>query len=1139
MIFKVYLFDLNINRMKNTILKGSLVCFIVFCFISSLYSQEPMFKATFENNSTAADIGTEFAQGKNGGSFAAVSNPDPDDVNSSNYVLQVTVPQGSSVRAEYSNSPGERYPTEGETHIYTWKKYYPEDFDDGATIYWLLVGQWKTYPCEEYSSFGDVICGSGGIFNEIDLHDGETEEYRFRADPDCNTVASSVTKGEWVKYSMEIYWTNSSNGYYKLYKNNDLITEEDNVKTLMDGFESGTCDIYFTLGLYAYWTSSTKDELTYYIDDFYAYDKTSGMTLATICPGCVGADDTAAEETPTYSCDDFAVSEDITNSDYGASNGSISLDISGGTTPYTILWSDGNSSSDRTGLSAGTYTVEITDANGCYLNESYTVSQAVESQVAEGSGDPMFKATFESNSLTADIGTEFAQTANGGSLTVVENPNPDGVNSSCYVLRSAVPTGASVRAEYSNSYADRYPTEGETHIYSWKRYYPEDFKDDATIYWLLAGQWKTYPCEEYSDFGDAICGTGGIFNEIDLNDGETEEYRFRADPDCNTVASNITTGEWVKYAMEIYWTNESDGYYKLYKNGNLITEVYNVKTLMDGFESGTCDIYFTLGLYSYWTSSTKNVLETYIDDFYAYDKSSGATLATVCPECEEDTEAVSAGCDDFQIGVLVSNCTYGEDDGAINISISGGTSPYSISWSDGSEEEDRTGLSVGDYTVYVTDDNDCSLTKTYTVAENEDLCTDFVISEVITNPDSGDDNGSIDVEVSGGKEPYTISWSDGGTIADKSNLAAGVYTIEVTDDNGCYLSKTYTMTEEGTDIGTGTGTVDLCADFAVSEEITNSDSGADNGAINLTITGGTSPYTISWSDGSEVEDRTGLAAGNYTVNVTDNNDCSLSQTYTVVESTSELGTVNECSDFEISEVITYDDNDEGYINVEITGGTEPYSIVWSDDVTGIADRRGLTAGTYTLEVTDNNDCYLSKTYTISASGDPCVDFSVRGRAIDSDYDSDNGSITLSVKGGLEPYSYVWNDNVTNKNRSNLSAGSYIVDVTDANNCETTNSFEITENPLAFDLKEFYPNPTTGLVAVRYTSPSAEDVQVYVKDATGNLLISKVVSAKTGDNKQAIDLRVDDEGNELVQGSYEVVFYVNDNMKFNFRIVKKN
>ncbi len=1097
-----------------------------------------MFKATFENNSTSPDVGSELAQGVSGGAFAVVQNPDPDDVNSSNYVLQVSVPVGAGVRAEYGNSPGDRYPTEGETHIYTWKKYYPTDFDDGATIYWLLVGQWKTYPCEEYGDHGDVICGSGGIFNEIDLHDGETEEYRFRADPDCNTVASSISKGEWVKYSMEIYWTNSSDGYYKLYKNDELITEEDNVKTLMDDFISGTCNIYFALGLYARWTSSTKDALVYYIDDFYSYNKSSGMTLASICPGCVGETDDTSEDETTYSCDDFAVSEDITNSESGQDNGAIDLEVSGGTTPYTILWNDGTAIADRTGLSAGTYSVEITDANGCYLSESYTVSETVTSQVAE-TGDPMFKATFESNSITADIGTEFAQTANGGTLTVVENPNPDDVNSSCYVLRSAVPTGASVRAEYSNSYADRYPTEGETHIYTWKRYYPEDFNDDATINWLLVGQWKTYPCEEYGDHGDVICGSGGIFNEIDLNDGETEEFRFRADPDCNTVASNITTGGWVKYAMEIYWSNGSDGYYKLYKNGNLVTEVYNVKTLMDNFESGTCDIYFTLGMYSYWTSSTKNALESYIDDFYAYDKNSGVTLATVCPECEEeeDTEETSAACDDFQVSVLVTNCDYGEDNGAIDISISGGTSPYSISWSDGSEAEDRTGLSVGDYTVYVTDDNDCSLTKTYSVAEDEDLCTDFVVTAELTNSDPGEDNGSINVEVSGGEEPYTILWSDGGKIADKSAVGPGDYTIEVTDNNGCYLTKTYTITEVGTESATGTG--DECADFTISGEITDSDSGADNGAIDVSLTGGTSPYSISWSDGSEEEDRSGLSAGTYTVNVTDANDCSLSQTYTVVNSTSELGAVNECSDFVITEVITYDDNDLGYINVEITGGTEPYTIVWDDGIKNIADRRQLSAGTYTLEVTDNNDCYLSKTYTISESGDPCEDFSIKGRAINSDYDSDNGSITLIVSGGLEPYTYEWTDNVTTEDRTNLSEGSYSVIVTDANSCEATNSFEIAENSLAFALKEFYPNPTTGLVAVRYTSPSAEEVQLYVKDATGNLVISKVVDASKGENKQAIDLRVDDEGNNLADGSYEVVFYVSDDMKFNFRIVKKD
>ncbi len=792
--------------MGNIMLKGKVVCFIVFCFSATLYSQEPMFKATFESKSTSADIGTAGLQDDVPGAFTVVSNPDPDDVNSSNYVLKIAVPPSTKVRAEYANSARTRYPTEGETHIYTWKRYFPTDFSEGADINWLLISQWKTYPCEEYSdTYADYICDRGGIFNEIDLNDGETEDWRFRAEPDCNMVSSALIKGEWVKYVMEIYWTNGSDGYYKVYKNGNLMTEVYNVKTLMDFFQPGTCDIYFTLGLYTRWssTSATKDSLINYIDDFYVYNKSSGMTLAGVCPECEGVEDVSGSAS---SCDDFAVTEEIINSDYGADNGSVNLTISGGTEPYTVLWSDGNTDEDRSELPPGTYTVELTDDNNCSLSETYIVLE--EDQTEAG---PMFKATFESNSTAADIGKELMQGNNGSTFTVVPNPSVDNVNTSNSVLKIAMPSGTGVRAEYSNSASYRYPTEGETHIYSWKKYFPADFSEGADINWLLIAQWKTYPCEEYGDYGDVICGGGGIFNEIDLNDGETEEWRFRAEPDCNTVSSALVKGEWVKYDMEIYWSNASDGYYKVYKNGNLVTEVYNVKTLFDNFITGTCDIFFALGLYSSWSgsSSSKDSLICYIDDFYVYDTSSGMTFSGVCPECGEEKE------------------------------------------------------------------------------------------------------------------------------------------------------------------------------------------------------------------------------------------------------------------------------------------------------------------------------------------DPCSNFNVYGRVINSDYDYDDGSITLKVVGGTEPYSFKWGDNVTTKDRVDLSEGSYTVSVIDSNDCEFDSTFELLRNALAFKRVEFYPNPTTGLVAVKYQSPSAEEVQVYVKNAADELVINKVVNANVGDNKQVIDLRVDDEGNDLASGTYEVVFYVNDDMKFYFRVVKRD
>ena len=249
--------------------------------------QEMMFKATFEQNSLAADVGKSFAQTDSHGLLEIVPNPSPDDMNSSAYVLRSAIEQSSKARAEYSNATSTRYPTEGETHIYTWKRYYPKGMFEDINLIWLLVAQWKTWPCEKNGEHGEYICPGGAIFNDVDFKSCETEKFRFRALPDCNDIYVDVEEGVWEKYTMIIHWSNSNHGYYHLFKNNKLIGGEIGVKTIYDNFpKDHSCDIYFTLGLYSGWSSQSKDSLSIYIDDFAVYKATEKSDLDGVCSEC-------------------------------------------------------------------------------------------------------------------------------------------------------------------------------------------------------------------------------------------------------------------------------------------------------------------------------------------------------------------------------------------------------------------------------------------------------------------------------------------------------------------------------------------------------------------------------------------------------------------------------------------------------------------------------------------------------------------------------------------------------------------------------------------------------------------------------------------------------------------------------------
>jgi hypothetical protein len=187
------------------------------------------------------------------------------------------------------------------SYIFTWKEFFPANYIAGADVSWLVYSQWKTWPCGEYDNpsvppydtvdYSALICEGGGIFNDIhwDSSDPNSYKIRFRADPDCNNLLLSNTEGVWHTFIVEIYWTNTSNGYYRVYKNGELVESEDNVKTLFDQFpaEEGICDLYWGLGLYAAWADDGQSTMSVYIDDMRIYDKADGVEVGHICPECV------------------------------------------------------------------------------------------------------------------------------------------------------------------------------------------------------------------------------------------------------------------------------------------------------------------------------------------------------------------------------------------------------------------------------------------------------------------------------------------------------------------------------------------------------------------------------------------------------------------------------------------------------------------------------------------------------------------------------------------------------------------------------------------------------------------------------------------------------------------------------------
>ncbi len=193
----------------------------------------------------------------------------------------------------------------------------------------------------------------------------------------------------------------------------------------------------------------------------------------------------------------------------------------------------------------------------------------------------------------------------------------------------------------------------------------------------------------------------------------------------------------------------------------------------------------------------------------------------------------------------------GGNNGTASATATGNSGPFTYAWSNGGNTQTIINLAAGTYTVTVSAGSNCTGTATRIVTAPAAIGT----SVSVTNTSNGQNNGAINLTVSGGTPGYAFSWSNGATTEDLSNLAAGTYTVTVTDSKGCTATKSAT-------VGTSNNNP-----ITLAFVVTNANSGQNNGAINLTVSGGTAPFSFLWSNGAQSEDLVNVAAGTYTVTV--------------------------------------------------------------------------------------------------------------------------------------------------------------------------------------------------------------------------------------------------------------------------------
>ncbi len=224
----------------------------------------------------------------------------------------------------------------------------------------------------------------------------------------------------------------------------------------------------------------------------------------------------------------------------------------------------------------------------------------------------------------------------------------------------------------------------------------------------------------------------------------------------------------------------------------------------------------------------------------------------------------------------------GGNNGTATAAASGGNSQYTYTWSNGATTQTISNLTAGTYTVTVFSGSTCTGTATRTVTAPAALTA----TTAVTNTSGGLNNGAINMTVSGGTPAYSFAWSNGRATEDIVNLAAGTYTVTITDSKGCTATKSAT-------VGSSTAPA-----MTLSFSVTNASNGLNNGAINLTVSNGTAPFTYNWSNGATTEDLANIAAGTYSVTVTSATSGTATGSATVDNNTSTCQSLPHAQSFE-------------------------------------------------------------------------------------------------------------------------------------------------------------------------------------------------------------------------------------------------
>ena len=691
----------------------------------------------------------------------------------------------------------------------------------------------------------------------------------------------------------------------------------------------------------------------------------------------------------------------------GFSDATATVTASGGTGAFTYLWD--NSAGNQTtatanGLSAGTYSVTVTDANGCDSSGTITIlDPGVLSSVIS---DSTQISCFGGNDGTATV------TAAGGVLPYTYLW--DDANTQTDSIAIALIAGTYTVLVTDNNACTTSSSVTLT---------------EPTTLIASTGNAVNVSCLGGADGAATATGSGGVSPYTFLWD----------DPGAQTNSTAIML------SAATYTVTVTDANGCIDSAAITLTEPASLVLSITDSLNITCNSGFDG--YATVTPGGGTAPYTYLWDDPAAQTDSSATglfagtynvVVTDVNSCTESisvtlTEPIAALA--LTYTVMNVSCN-GGNNGSAQVFVTGGTPPYSYQWNDPAFQTDSvaSGLYAGSYNITVTDNTG-----------NCQVDTGIVITEpstpLSTTPSStdvtcfGGNDGTASVTTIGGTNPYTYIWNDPGgqTTVTAVGLLAGTYSVTITDNTGTCIIDTGMTVVEPAELLLSTITLEvLCF-------------GDSTGTATVTPSGGIAPYTYLWNDFNAQTDSmaTGLIAGTYTIIVTDSNGCPATDTAVViVEPFAPLSVITSGVN------VNCKGDKSGSANAGVTGGVTPYTYSWDDEffqTNQIAT--GLAAGIYNVTITDSNNCVITGPVAII---EPALALLVSVTATDVPcFGSSIGTATVSATGGSSPYTYLWDapaGNQTTATAVGLSAGTYSVMVTDSFGCVITDTSATVNQP---------------------------------------------------------------------------------------------